>query len=193
MRVRIGELESRIQELERQLSIAQEEMERLRQNEKMDAEAGLIRKSAFLTRLQDEIRASERYGRFLTLVVLSVYPRSLSSTHHLSRDEAELLRDLGSRLHASLRETDMVSILDNHELAIMLVETEERNALRVVNRLCEETDEAMDVRWALASYPTDAPRDDLLLSIARERLLAAQSGTSGTIVSSSVILQSDGN
>lgn len=179
----LGQLRTRVKELEDQVEQARVEMERLKRQYTKDTETGMVPRIIFLNRLNDEIRAAERYGRFLTVVVVSVYPAREGKAAKQTND---LLRDLGSRLHASIRETDIVSAFDDHEIAIILIETEERNALTVVNRLREEADEGMDVRWALASYPTDAPRDDLLLSIAKERLLAAHRSGAGSIVSSSV-------
>lgn len=190
----VKRLQQMIEELETRLADAQSEVAHLRRIQMVDEETGMVHRETFLNRLHAELRAAERYGRFLTLVVLSVFPRQESGAiHHLEAAQARkaLVKRLGVRINQSIRETDTMSSLDDDLIAIMLVEAEEHNAIQVVRRLREETDETMAVRWALASYPSDAPRDDQLIAIARERLLTAQRSQAGTIVSGSVILSNN--
>lgn len=113
-----------------------------------------------LERMLDyEMRAAARYRRFTSLVMLwAQAPRC--NIHRLLLDE--------------IRSSD--AYFDNGASggAILMGETDSCGALSAINRFRASTAGAVDLRFAIASYPSDARDAREMLAVAQRRLYSAQ-------------------
>jgi len=117
--------------------------------------------------LEYEMRAAERYGRFVSLVMVS------------AGDDLENVKQV---LQDCVRSSDVLADYD-HSLVVMMGETDKNDALSAVHRYGNFFMNQIDLRFSVATYPEDAIRPDSLVQTAYKRLVKARQGTSGTIVS----------
>lgn len=120
-----------------------------------------------LKRLLDyELRSAARYRRFVSLLMVTPAKQ-------------------GVKLHQVLREhvrsSDEYFELDG-EAAILMGETDSSEALQAANRYLQLCNGDIDLRFAVASYPSDARVASDLLSTVHRRLAVARSGAEGAII-----------
>lgn len=118
--------------------------------------------------LDYELRASARYRRFVTLVVFSSADGSV---------------DYFDSLGAIIRGSDEFFDLDSTG-AILMGETDSSDALVAVERFKSRCRDGMDLRFAMASYPSDGRAPAELLSAAYRRLDHARMSVAGAVVCS---------
>lgn len=114
-----------------------------------------------------ELRAAERYRRFVTLLLATSHGGSF------------FLKDI---LAKTKRESDKLFDLDC-EVALLMSETDPSGALVAVDRYKTLFSEDVDLRFAVASFPGDGVNCTDLLAIAYRRLNAAKILECGAVVS----------
>jgi GGDEF domain-containing protein len=129
-----------------------------------------------------EIQRATRYQDFLSLCLVRL--------DHPGATRQSTLEAVARRLVEFLRSTDVVGLLPD-SVAIILVHTPEGDAAVITERvrhLLEATafpvgpdggSATVVLRLALASFPTDATSDVVLLEQAQARLASAPRGASG--------------
>lgn len=113
-----------------------------------------------LARMLDyEMRSAARYRRFASLVMLWAHSQPCD-VHQLLIDE--------------IRSSDEYFASGASGGAIIMGETDSCGALSAINRFRAATGGAADLRFAIASYPSDARDAREMLAVAQRRLLGAQ-------------------
>ena len=82
----------------------------------------------FAARAKQELKRAERYLSFVSLVIFNVVPVCYGWDEELKKRVAEVAG-------RSVRETDLVGITDAYRVALLLVETPRRGALRASERI----------------------------------------------------------
>jgi GGDEF domain-containing protein len=124
-----------------------------------DPSTGLRTENYLHARLREEIERSIRYPSATSLITVCA-----------PRDEDGRLPELGVRLADELRSTDQVFGMGEHGLAILLVETPEEGARRVLERLGADLDQFISgYGFSVTSFPVDANLADEFITLAMER------------------------
>ncbi len=118
--------------------------------------------------IEHELRCSQRYQRFLTVVGAECQATDTALK--------ELLGEI-------LRGSDEIIELDSTEVAIVMAETDRQGALMAIDRYHAHFNGAFDIRFGVATFPLDAGDHEALLGSARSRLLKAKKGKPGTVIS----------
>lgn len=124
-----------------------------------DPTTGLRTETYFHSRVREEIQRAIRYPSSTTLLTLCS-----------PRDKSSVLPHLGQRLQQELRETDQVFNLSKYGLAILLVETPEEGAQRVLERLATDLEQFIaGYGFTVTSFPVEANLADEFLNLALDR------------------------
>jgi PleD family two-component response regulator len=124
-----------------------------------DPATGLKTETYLHARVREEIDRSIRYPSSATLLTLCA-PESVR----------EMIPKLGVRLTHELRCTDQVFNLDRFGLAVLLVETPEEGARRVLERIGPDLEQFIaGYGYTLTSFPVDANLADEFLRLALDR------------------------
>ncbi len=116
--------------------------------------------------LQYELYASERYRRYVSVVLV----RSLADH-----------QGLNSAFDQLMRKSDIIAFYD-HAIAVLMSETDQNDALCAVDRFHAVLGNQFDVRFAVATYPSDEASVEGLLATAEKRLQKAQSNHNGHVI-----------
>lgn len=84
-------------------------------------------------------------------------------------------------LNGALRDSDVFFSMD-HAVAVLMGETERTGALEAIERYRKTIGEAIDVQYAVASFPDDGKVTDELIDTAHRRLKIAVSSDDGPAV-----------
>jgi GGDEF domain-containing protein len=128
------------------------QIDRLRAHGDRDAESELLSRSAFERTASREMMRARRYGRPLSLIVVTP-----------AEPGAQRLRATGQHLQRALRETDSVGRLDDERLVVLLPETE-RDAAHAIARRIRDLVAAAQV--GVANHPADGATWEALLAVA---------------------------
>lgn len=121
-----------------------------------------------------EVRTSERYRRYVSLVMLDLRDQGEKST---------VPQWLETMRTETIRSSDHVIPLEHSGVvAILMGETSHEGALRALERLQSRYGEAVAIRASVASYPRDGHTSRDLLSVAQRRLYSAMDSGPGTVV-----------
>ncbi len=164
LRLRISALEDQVESLRHQ-----------RGSDNFLEEYGLADEKYFIKRLHESVLSAERYARFVTLVMV-VLP--YESEPHTRRNQT---LETAARLRTELRQTDLVAYFDSGKVLILLEESDPTQAVQALRRVTQEIAEVPQPNYALASYPCDANRDEVLLNLLSARMsglrIAQQTGS----------------
>lgn len=152
LRLKISALEDQVESLKRQRGPAS-----------FLEEYGLADEQYFTRRLHESVLSAERYARFVT-VVMVVLPREAEKNN--GRNHA---LEAAARLRTELRQTDLVAYFNSGKILILLEESDPTQAIQALRRVTQEIVEVPHPNYALASYPCDANRDDVLLDLLSTR------------------------
>lgn len=108
--------------------------------------------------LQYELYASERYRRYVSVVLV----RSLADH-----------QGLNSAFERLMRRSDVMACYD-HTIVILMSETDQNDALCAVDRFHTHLGNQFDVRFAVVTYPSDEASIEGLLATAEKRIQTAQ-------------------
>ena len=113
---------------------------------KTSKEVALARIEQFRDAALLEMKRAERYRNFLSLLILNLSEflatagkRKIDS----SEQAQEFVKDAAERLGHHVRETDLISILDNDQLIMLLPETDLNSARLAADRFTEILSEFM--------------------------------------------------
>jgi GGDEF domain-containing protein len=162
----LDNLKAAVEDLQSQLreeSERREELERrcnlLEKLAYQDPATGLRTETYLHARVREEIQRAIRYPSSTTLVTLCA-----------PRKKSETLPVLGQHLQDELRETDQVFNLTKQGLAILLVETPEEGAHRVLERLAGDLEQFITgYGFTVTSFPVDANLAEDFLNLALSR------------------------
>jgi diguanylate cyclase (GGDEF)-like protein len=158
----------------------QEEVERARAEtamlERRDDETGLWNSRHFVEALTREIERSRTYGRPVALALASV-----DGLEEQGDDTTSAMRDLGSAIGGSVRALDVACRVGSSEFAVIMTETDSRNASigaeRVLRAMAKvRSPEGRQPRAALgiAASPAHAETFDELVERAGSALRSAR-------------------
>lgn len=167
----------------------------LRLSSVRDSLTGLLTRAHFEERLATELIRSARHRRPLALALIDLdYFKQINDTYgHPTGDI--VLREVGGRLAAAVRRTDLSARIGGDEFALVLVDTSAAAAAAkleeirsaVATRIVPTRDgSGVDITLSagVAVYPTDGEDTDALVSAADARLLVAkQRGRNCLVVS----------
>lgn len=107
----------------------------------IDMRTGMYNRRFLLTRLREALSATRRYGRPLTLCVFRIQEYD-TLVNTLGDDRvARVIEALSDTLAASLRSADVQAWIGPSEFALLLPETPDEGAQRVVDRVEEQAQE----------------------------------------------------
>jgi len=142
----------RCQELERRCHLLEKLAHR-------DPSTGLRTEAYLRARVQEEIERSIRYPSATTLITLA-----------MQSEDSENLPNLGRHLTEEMRVSDQVFALNNHGIAILMIETPEEGARHVLNRLSSDLEQFVHgYGYSVTSFPVDTNLTDDFLKLAMER------------------------
>ncbi len=126
----------------------------LRELSDTDDLTGLANRRRLMQRLEEEMSRARRHGYLLSLLLLDLdhFKRVNDTWGHLKGDQ--VLRDIATLCHATLRQEDVVARLGGEELAILLPMTPLTDAMRLAERLRQriaDHDFGLDRRVVTAS------------------------------------------
>ncbi len=152
-----------------------------------DAITGLPNQKLLTERLNHLITISNREGRGLAVLVLSLArcPQAINSLGHEICDE--IMRTLAKRSREKLRETDTLAVLEKEKLGVILPMMEnERDLLPVVTKLLDSISEPIELDEAefqlhahigIAIFPSDGRTSEVLQKHAHLAMTQAQKQT----------------
>jgi diguanylate cyclase (GGDEF)-like protein len=181
---------STLQVLGNQLAVALANAASVRRLEELattDGLTGCLNKRTFLEELQKRLKAAERFGRKLSLIVTDIdHFKSVNDTYgHAVGDH--VIRGLGEILRELKRETDVVARFGGEEFCILCEETDSKGAALLAERVREELKKRqfesdigklrVTASLGVAQFPDDAKTDKQLFELADKALyLAKQTG-----------------
>jgi GGDEF domain-containing protein len=184
----VEKLKQAIEDLQQQLheetKVRAELEKRCRLLEKLayrDPSTGLRTETYMRARVREEIERSIRYPSATTLITLCA-----------PQDQAEAVPQVGRRLSTELRSSDQVFSLSVCGLAILLVETPEEGARRVLARIAADLEQFIGgYGYTVTSFPVDTNLADEFIKLAMERHYQVEkqmnSGSSSSSISQSIV------
>jgi len=141
-----------------------------------DPLTGVFNNLYFMTRLEEEVKRSERYLRDVTVVLFHI-----DSGFDLgSAEDNELMRAIARVLRRNSRASDILARVEEAKFAILMPETRSEDADRASHRLRDQLGEyiqelgdsftEVNVEVGLASYPEHGDDSAVLLEEAEESL-----------------------
>ena len=176
-----------LQVLANQLAVAlsnAQAVTRLEELATTDGLTGCLNKRAFNDELDRRLRAAERFGRQLSLIVTDIdHFKSVNDTYgHATGDV--VIRELGAILQRVKRETDIVARFGGEEFCVLCEETDTEGAVQLAERVREELGAMifqtelgkLQVKASLgvATFPEHASTPEGLFEVTDKALYAAK-------------------
>ncbi|HOF40885.1 MAG TPA: GGDEF domain-containing protein [Candidatus Hydrogenedentes bacterium] len=159
LKAAIDDLQTRLDDEARMRSELERRCRVLEKLAYRDPGTGLRTEPYLHERVREEIERSIRYPSTATLL-----------TFCTPRANPDMMTRLGLRLTDDLRMTDQVFTLSEGGLAVLLVETPEEGAHKVLHRLKAELEQVLvSFGYSLTSFPVDANLAEDFLNLAMER------------------------
>ena len=121
----------------------------------------------FYPLLEYEIVASERHGRFASIVMIS------------SKTELPRVKEVMAQV---VRKTDVMASFDS-AVVILMGETQKSDAIYAAKRYKSMFSEDIDLQFAVVTFPDDDVKPSALIRAAYDRLNKARQGEPGIVVS----------
>jgi diguanylate cyclase (GGDEF)-like protein len=187
--LRIKSLQERLHEMQRKLE----------EQSITDALTGLKNRRFFDERLHEEFRRAQRYGDYLSLIMVDLDHFKLVNDRHGHPAGDAVLRDAATLIRASIRDPDICARYGGEEFAVILPKTHMSGALAVAERMWraigakefaigpgEEGKAPRTIQVTasigVAFYPSkDINSSDLLLRFADQALYQAKKSSRNTI------------
>lgn len=164
---------------ERRLALLRQSLEEVSM---IDMRTGMYNRRFLITRVREAVAASRRYNRPLTLCVFKVIDYDSLVLEESDDVVITLIEVLSDRLASSLRSADVQAWIADDEFALLLPETPEEGAERVVGRVIEQAAEighdrgvAFQLIGRYASPATDDASAEAFVERTRSMLHAAES------------------
>ena len=157
---------------------------RLEEMATTDGLTGCLNKRTFLEEMEKRIRAAERFGRKLSLIITDIdHFKSVNDTYgHATGDV--VIRELGHVLKRVKRETDIVARFGGEEFCVLCEETDTEGAYQLAERARIELADTVfnpelgELRVLLsldvATFPEHAPSPEALFEAADKALYVAK-------------------
>lgn len=159
LRDAVRALQARLHEEVRQRTELERRCHLLEKLAYRDPTTGIRTENYLRSRVQEEIQRAIRYPSATTLITVCA-----------PRETCEALPQLGLRLADELRASDHIFKLGSTGLAILLVETPEEGARRVMERIAADLEHFINgYGFAVTSFPVDTNLADEFLPLALER------------------------
>jgi diguanylate cyclase (GGDEF)-like protein len=151
--------------------------EQMRERATHDPITGLANRRAFQEQLQTELRRAERYQHPLALLIIDVdrFKEVNDRFGHPAGDA--VLREIGARLRAELRENDLLARYAGDEFAALLPEASHDQALETAKRLRDAIAEVpfvvpacVELSIGVGCFPGDARDEAALVDVADRRM-----------------------
>lgn len=128
-------LQSRLNEMEKEVSDSRVAIEEQRRRASHDHLTGLPNRDAYQKKLEEELARRHRYGSPLALVVCDVdHFKSINDTYgHLAGDK--VLQLIARSLRKNLRDVDFIARYGGEEFVILMPETNAEGALLAAEKL----------------------------------------------------------
>lgn len=120
----------------------------------------------FYPLLEYELNASERYRRFVSLVMVSS-KTDLPTVKAVTND--------------TVRKTDVLAHFDS-AVVILMGETQKADALRAVDRIRKLFPEETNLQFSVSTYPDDEVKPEALIRLAYDRLNKARQSAETAVV-----------
>lgn len=135
-------LQNRLDEMEKEASMARKIIEEQKRRATHDGLTGLPNREAYLLRLEQELKRRSRYGGALTLVIADVdHFKSINDNFgHLAGDK--VLQLLARAMRKYLRDVDFVARYGGEEFVILMPETNGVEALVASEKLRKAIEKA---------------------------------------------------
>jgi diguanylate cyclase (GGDEF)-like protein len=147
-----------------------------------DPVTGVFNSLYFMTRLEEEVKRSERYLRDVTVVLFHVDSQFAQD----STEEAELLRAVARVLRRNSRASDILARVDYGKFAVLVPETRSEDAFTAARRLKEQVSEYLSgmggvytevgIEIGMASYPESGDEGETIFQEAVESLMREELG-----------------
>lgn len=156
-----------------------------------DALTGLPNRILFYDRLKQSILARQRERRSLVLMMIDLdrFKEINDTLGHHAGDM--VLKEIGTRLHGALRQSDTISRFGGDEFAVLLPVSDLKDAEQVTSRMLDETKQPIIVDGnnlyvrisiGIALYPVHGEDADSLVKHADMAMYTAKSAQSGASV-----------
>lgn len=142
-----------------------------------DELTGVFNSLYFMTRLEEEVKRSERYLRDVTVVLFHVD----SAFEPDSEEDSELMRAVARVLRRNSRASDILARVDYEKFSILMPETRTQDADRASERLKVQVLEYLsgvgehytdvNIEIGIASYPEHGDEGEVLMQEATESIL----------------------
>jgi diguanylate cyclase (GGDEF)-like protein len=142
-----------------------------------DELTGVFNSLYFMTRLEEEVKRSERYLRDVTVVLFHID----SAFEPSSEEDTELMRAVARVLRRNSRASDILARVEFEKFAILMPETRTQDAERAADRLKTQVLEYLagmgehyadvNIEIGIASYPEQGDEGAILMQEATESIL----------------------
>lgn len=142
-----------------------------------DQATGVFNSMYFMTRLEEEVRRSERYMREVTVALFEIRSKFPED----SPEEMELMRAVARVLRRNSRGSDFLARVEHGKFGMLLPETRADDAVRATRRLKSQVTEYLasigeryeevSVGMGLASYPEHGEEGNVLMQEATESIM----------------------
>jgi diguanylate cyclase (GGDEF)-like protein len=176
-----------LQVLANQLAVSLANAQSVRRLEELattDGLTGCLNKRTFMEELDKRLKAAERFGRKLSLIVTDIdHFKSVNDTYgHATGDV--VIKELGAILRRLKRDTDIVARFGGEEFCVLCEETDTEGAVRLAERVREELGATVfqtelgklkvAASLGVATFPQDARTQHELFEITDKALYAAK-------------------
>ncbi|MGF1468507.1 MAG: diguanylate cyclase [Sandaracinaceae bacterium] len=181
------ELRPTLTVLANQLAVALANAAAVRRLEEMattDGLTGCLNKRAFHEEMEAKLRAAQRFGRPLSLLVTDIdHFKSVNDTYgHATGDV--VIKELGGLLMRVKRETDVVARFGGEEFCVLCEQTDGDGAYRLAERIRAELEQTtfrtelgplgVTCSLGVATFPSDAETPEALFEITDQALYVAK-------------------
>ncbi len=142
-----------------------------------DGLTGVFNSLYFMTRLEEEVKRSERYLRDVTVVLIRVSPPFVPE----SEQDNELMRATARVLRRNSRASDILARVEYGKFAVLMPETRRSDAIVASGRLKSQVMEYLgsmgddyagtNVEIGVASYPEHGDEGSVLMQEATESII----------------------
>ncbi|MFD1731837.1 GGDEF domain-containing protein [Deinococcus malanensis] len=158
----------------------------LRELSMRDALTGLFNRREFQARLEGHLDQARRHGQPCSVLLLDVDHFKVVNDTYGHDVGDRVLQELAGLVSGVVRQTDVVARFGGEEIVALLPDTDEHVALVMGDRIREAvaahhgfsapdgTAFRITVSIGVASFPSDAPREDALIRAADQAMYAAK-------------------
>ena len=143
-----------------------------------DSLTGLYNNGFFQTTLEYELKRFERYGNKFSIALIDIDSFSHFNMSHGPLAGDRLLKEIAGLIKKNSREVDLSARYAGNIFAVIVTESNCRQALKVAERIKHDVEKKFDgastVSIGLACCPDDATTSRMLISKANEALLKAK-------------------